>query len=80
MQIIEIGLDDTLESGESLTIGLDYRKEKLNNINKYFEIKLASVLRNSEEKFIPKTTTLNKKIQIYLGRFQIIFRKFKFRI
>ena len=56
-----IGLDDTLESGRILFIGLDYRKEKLNNINKYFEIKLASVFRNSEEKFIPKTTTLNKK-------------------
>ena len=56
-----IGADDTLESGESLTIGLNYKKEKIENINKYFEMKLATVFRKNEENFIPKTTTLNKK-------------------
>ena len=30
-------------------------------MNKYFELKLASVLRDKEENFIPKNTTLNKK-------------------
>ena len=56
-----IGADDTLEAGESLTIGLNYKKEKIENINKYFEMKLATVFRKNEENFIPKTTTLNKK-------------------
>ena len=56
-----IGADDTLEAGESLTIGLNYKKEKIMNINRYFEIKLATVFRKNEENFIPKTTTLNKK-------------------
>jgi LPS-assembly protein len=32
--INRLGLRDTLESGKSLTIGLDYKKESLNNINK----------------------------------------------
>ena len=56
-----IGTDDTFEAGESLTIGLNYKKEKIENINKYFEMKLATVFRKNEENFIPKTTTLNKK-------------------
>ena len=62
-----IGVDDTLESGASLTLGVDFKKEKLKNINKYFEIKLASVFRKEEENFIPKTTTLNKKSSNLFG-------------
>ncbi|WP_075504254.1 LPS-assembly protein LptD [Candidatus Pelagibacter communis] len=62
-----LGLDDSLESGKSLTIGFDYRKEKLENMNKYFELKLASVLRDKEENFIPENTTLNKKTSNIYG-------------
>ena len=58
-----LGLNDTFESGRSLTLGVDFKKEKnsLEDINKYFEIKLATVIRDKEEKFIPKTTTINRK-------------------
>ena len=56
-----IGVDDTFEAGQSLTLGLNYKKERINNINKYFEMKLATAFRNEEENNIPKTTTLNKK-------------------
>ena len=35
--INRLGLIDTLESGENLTLGLEYKKEKINDINKYFE-------------------------------------------
>ena len=56
-----IGVDDTFEAGQSLTIGFNYKKERINNINKYFEMKLATAFRNKEENNIPKTTTLNKK-------------------
>jgi len=61
------GLDDTLESGRSLTLGIDYKKEKLGDINKYFEAKLATVLRDKEENFIPKKSTLNKKTSNLYG-------------
>ena len=44
-----IGVDDTLESGASLTLGVDFKKEKLKDINKYFEIKLASVFRKERK-------------------------------
>ena len=66
-----LGLSDTHEAGKSLTIGIDYKKEKLasktsddkefDNINNYFEIKLATVLRDKNEKFLPKSSTLNRK-------------------
>ena len=56
-----LGLSDSFESGRSLTLGLDYKKEKVEDINKYFEFKLATVLRDKEENFIPKTSTLNRK-------------------
>ena len=62
-----MGLSDTLEAGRSLTLGIDYKKEKLSvnneldNINKYFELKLATVIRDKEENFIPKSSTLNRK-------------------
>ena len=47
------GLDDTLEAGRSLTIGVDYKK-KAWKYNKYFEAKIATVIRDKEENFIPK--------------------------
>ncbi len=59
--INRLGIDDTLETGKSLTLGLDFKKESLTDPNKFFEIKLASVLRNKEEIFIPEKSTLNKK-------------------
>ena len=59
--INRLGLDDSFEEGKSLTIGLNYKKEKLENINKYFEFKVGSVFRDNEEDFIPKNSSLNKK-------------------
>ena len=47
-----------------MTVGLDYKREiknDLDSINKYFDLKLATVLRDKEEKSIPKKSTLNKK-------------------
>ena len=62
-----LGLTDTLEAGRSLTIGLDFKREKssLEDINKYFEFKIATVLRDKEEKFISKKSTLNKTSNIF---------------
>ena len=59
-----LGLSDTLEAGKSITLGLDYNNEKKNNldqINNYFELKLATVFRDKEENFIPNKSTINKK-------------------
>ena len=62
--INRLGLSDTFESGRSLTLGLDYSSEQkndLNEINNYFELKLATVLRDKVEKFVPNKSTINKK-------------------
>ena len=59
-----LGLSDTLETGKSITIGFDYIKEKddeLNDINNYFELKLATIFRDKDQKFIPKKTSIHQK-------------------
>ena len=59
-----LGLSDTLEAGKSVTLGLDYIKQSKNDldqINNYFELKLATIFRDQEEKFIPKRSSLHKK-------------------
>ena len=65
-----LGFSDTLESGRSMTLGLDFKKNKkddLDDINNYFEIKLATVLRDKEEKFIPNKTSLYQKSSNLFG-------------
>ena len=47
--INRLGLTDSYEAGKSLTLGLDYKKENKVNNEKYFEIKLASILRDKEK-------------------------------
>ena len=56
-----LALEDTLETGKSLTLGIDFKREKIDEINKFFEMKLATVIREKEELFIPKNSTINKK-------------------
>ena len=58
--INRLGINDSFESGNSLTVGLDYKKENKSN-QKNLEIKLSSVFRDSEESNIPNQTSLNKK-------------------
>ncbi len=62
-----LGITDSFESGQSITLGMDYKKENLKNINKYFEMKLATVLRDSVEPNIPKISTLNRKSSNLFG-------------
>ena len=56
-----LGISDSIESGRSLTLGIDYKKEKIEDINKYFEFKLATSIRDKEENNLPKKSTLNRK-------------------
>ena len=65
--INRLGLTDTYEAGKSLTIGLDYKKENIENINKYFEVKLATVYRDKVENKIPSISSLNQKSSNLFG-------------
>ena len=74
--INRLGLSDTFESGKSLTLGLDYKKESVSDINKYFELKLASVLRDTEDKNISSSSTINRKVSNLFGAVNSNFSEF----
>ncbi len=60
--INRLAMSDSYEAGKSLTLGMDYRKNtNVNDINKYFELNLASVLRDVEQDRIPTKSTLGEK-------------------
>ena len=56
-----LGIGDSYESGRSLTLGVNYKKENLDDIDKFFEFKLSTVLRDKFEPDIPVSSTLNRK-------------------
>ncbi|MDB3971604.1 organic solvent tolerance protein [Candidatus Pelagibacter sp.] len=70
-----LSLSDSYESGESITLGLNFKKEKvstdnkIDKIEKYIDFKLASVFRLDEENNIPTNSTLNKKNSNIFGQF-----------
>ena len=65
--INRLGLTDTFESGKSLTVGVEYKKENIENINKYFEFNLGSVFRSKLENDIPQTSSINQKSSNLIG-------------
>ena len=73
--INRLGLNDSLESGKSLTLGLDYKKSKIKNVDKYFEFKLAKSFRNKFESKIPTSSTLDKKSSNMFGKIKNNFNK-----
>jgi LPS-assembly protein len=64
--INRLGIDD-YEQGKSLTLGIDFKKESLDDINKYFEFKLAGVLRDVVQDNIPTTSSINQKTSNLFG-------------
>jgi len=69
-----LSMDNSYEGGESFTIGLDYKKNKItykNNIKEiedFLEFKIATVFRDKEEKNIPTNSTLDKKQSNIFGQ------------
>jgi LPS-assembly protein len=72
-EINRLGISNDFEAGRSLTFGLDYKYDKLENYNiedikdKYLELKLATVIRDQNEKNIPISSTINQKNSDLLG-------------
>jgi LPS-assembly protein len=64
--INRLGLDD-FEQGKSLTLGVDYKKESLEDINKFFEFKLAGVLRDEKQENIPQSSSINQTASNLFG-------------
>jgi len=75
-----LSLGDSFESGGSLTLGIDFIKEKtvteeeigfddkILQLEEYFDFKLATVLNIKEEKKLPEKSTLNKKNSNIFGQ------------
>ena len=69
-----LSLGDSFEGGESLTLGLNFKNEKVNikneikEITEYLDLKLATVFRLNEEKNIPTNSTLNNKRSNIFGQ------------
>ena len=65
--INRLGLSNDFEAGRSLSLGLDYKFDLIENNqsenmkNKYFEFKLATVIRDQNENDIPTSSTINQK-------------------
>ena len=76
-----LSMDNSFEEGESATLGLNFKKEKIstkNNITEieeYLDFKLATVFRLNDEKNIPTNSTLNKKNSNVFG--QLSFKPIK---
>tara|TARA_S200000501_G_scaffold322991_1_gene319368 strand:- start:3288 stop:5747 length:2460 start_codon:yes stop_codon:yes gene_type:complete len=66
--INRLSISDSYEAGKSLTIGVDYKKETIEDINKFFEFSLATVLRDLEQDTIPTTSTLGQKQSNLFGK------------
>ena len=63
-----LGLNDSLEGGQSLAFGGEYKlKDKQNNT--ILTAGLASVLRDKNEKKLPKSSTINNKSSDIMGAF-----------
>ena len=62
-----LGMSDTLEDGKSLTLGIDYKKENIQDINKYFELKLGTVFKDKKNSRIPIQSTLNNTSSNFFG-------------
>ena len=65
--INRLGLSDSYESGKSLTLGIDYRKENQSDIDKFLEIKFATVLRDTPEYKIPRSSSAQGKMSNLFG-------------
>ena len=75
-QINRLGIDDSLESGSSITAGIDLKSEDKKNNDKFVQLKLASVFRDKEEENIPTQTSLNKKNSNIFGSVDYSFSKY----
>ena len=74
--INRLGVSDTYEGGKSLTIGIDYKKESIQDINKYFQLKLGTVFRDVEEDRISSSSTINRKGSNLFGSIDSNFTDF----
>ena len=78
--INRLGVSDSYEAGKSLTLGVDFKKENKEDIDKFLEIKFATVLRDSKENKIPTSSSLNRTTSNLFGSIENSFSEFFFKL
>ena len=69
--INRIGSDETLEGGQSLTIGSEFKLDNLkknNKTNEVLKLNLATSFRDEENEKLPTKSTLGKKMSNIIGK------------
>ena len=62
-----LGFNDTFEEGASLTMGINYEKQNLQNTNNFIQFDLATIFRDNEQESLPSKSRLNKKASNIFG-------------
>jgi len=65
--INRLGLFDTLEQGTSVTMGLNYKKQSIQNINKFIEMNLSGITRDVAQKKVPYSSGISQKTSNLFG-------------
>ncbi len=67
-----IGFNETIESGTSMTIGLDFEKKNKESSDTFFSSRIATVFRDEINENLPKSSTLGKKNSDFVGNMDLI--------
>jgi len=74
--INRLGLSESYESGKTLTLGIDYKSESKLNNEKFFEVKLAGILRDTPEYKIPQSSSAQGTTSNLFGSIENTFSKY----
>ena len=73
--INRLAIEDSFESGQSLTYGVSFNKQNLQNESQSFDYSIAAVMRTKRDANISETTTINDRHSDYFGSFKNQFNK-----
>ena len=65
-----LGLSDSLEGGNSITLGFDYELKNLDN-KELLDLRLGQIFRDSDESRFPKKSTMQNKVSDLIGGLKI---------
>ena len=74
--INRLGLPESYESGKTLTLGLEYRSEEKLDSEKFLEVQLAGILRDTPEFKIPQASTAQGTTSNLFGSVENTFSKY----
>ena len=74
--INRLSVGGSYESGKSITVGVDFKREDIGDPDKFFEAKFASVLRDENVDNIPVSSTINRKTSNLFGSIENSFTDF----